>query len=172
MAGPFSLSQIVNKFLNTRMHKQDTRGNWGPYNPLGKRIRVDGASGVDVSGVTNHIAFETDNDLILDFLEFSTNNMSTRVKLVVDDSPISNNYLNNVFHTISPGQTRFHGSVQRIGNDGHSNFEVIEYNTTDSRYKLQLKTPIIIPGGAKLVFEYAGASTGVVVTYKYVFREF
>lgn len=166
MAGPFSY--IVNKFLNTRNQTQNGAGQWQPMRMAGQEIKVIGETGKEVGA--EHVAIdERGKDIIIDAMEWSTNDKNTYAKLVVNTSPTSNDYLNQVFHTINSNQTRWKCTPLRVANDGHSHFEIVEYNSADDRYKLNLKAPIILPNGGYLSFNHDNPASQT-VTYKIVYR--
>ncbi|MFD1064436.1 hypothetical protein [Oceanobacillus locisalsi] len=130
---------------------------------------------LNVSFVDNstHVVYEEwETDIVIDFIEYSTSSQNIYPTLNIDQSRANYDYEGQLFQTINPNGSRWVATPLRISNDGHSNFEVIAYDSSNGEFKINLKTPMILPGGSRLAFKHNDEPTeNHTVTYKVIYRE-
>ncbi|MBN6887311.1 hypothetical protein ACUXCC_004587 [Cytobacillus horneckiae] len=115
---------------------------------------------------------ELNKRMTLDSFEFVvTGSSSTTFPVLHFTSNNSNNFTNQIFHTINPSGTRWYATPTRLSNDGSAYFETMAYDTGAGLYKFNLKTPVILPNGGRLAFRAAsGYGGGDMVLYKAIYR--
>src|SRR5690625_1002136 len=134
-----------------------------------KLVTKYGTAKAPNSNVEDFIVFEeTGKKVILDYLEYSQNNKDSYPTLHVNGASPNNSYKDQIFHTVAPHVTRWHATPLRLSNDSHPNLETIAYNSHEHQYKFNLKSPIELPGGARLAFKNSDDDNYVV--YKVVYR--
>ncbi|GEN86955.1 hypothetical protein MKY30_02305 [Oceanobacillus sp. FSL W8-0428] len=139
----------------------------------GNNIILRNESRVSFVNETTHVVYEEwEKDIVIDFIEYSTSSQNIFPILNIDQSRPNYNYDGQLFQTVNPNGTRWVATPLRISNDGHANFEVVAYDSSSGEFKLNLKTPMILPGGSRLAFKHNGTPTeNHTVTYKVIYRE-
>src|SRR5690625_3574392 len=101
----FSISNIVNKFINVRNKVKTVDGEWvDQVKPKETQYMQDGL-GVSISSETIIEVFEVwDKKVIIDTIEFGTDTSAYARLHVRDDA--TGNYGNQVFHEVNPGGGR------------------------------------------------------------------
>lgn len=162
----FSISNIVNKFINVRNKVKTPDGEWVDQVKPREKIymdyeaRVQGGTRVDVFEVWG-------KKIIIDQLEYgSTTNFYPLLWADPEHADVNNfrNQLLVVTTRIGGGSTAWPSVVDLHGSN------ILEAHTySDGRGSVQLKRPIVLPNGGKLVFEGGDASGES--SYKVVWRE-
>jgi hypothetical protein len=164
----FSISQIVNKFLNTRNYKQHPNGEWMP-DRIGRGIRTFSHARYNLpeGGL---IVYEGEGPCVIESLEFSVNGP-------MDVSPQVFQYggsggFTNLFVFTNHLAYRTSITARQIGIYGTNWFDIRHYDANLHRYAFSLKRPIEMPAGAVIRFGYLGDhDTETLVAYHIVVRE-
>lgn len=161
----FSVTNIVNSFLNVRNKVKDADGNWvDQKKPRETQHMAESLSRSISDGITINVFEVWNKKVIIDSLEFGTDTYAY-ASLHVDRND-QGAYTNQLFHETRKGSGRAN-SVPRVIEEGSYFFDV---RREGDDAKVWLKHPIILPQGGKLTFGSTREETGR-ITYKVYWRE-
>lgn len=167
----FSISQIVNRFLNVHNKVKAPDGNWVDMVKKTETQHMRARLSQSVSGTDEHIVFASFNKkVIIDYLEYGVSNQAIYPKLTIDPNSSNENYTNQLFHVVNFGSARSLPSVTNLENRKSQLLEVVNYDEALNVGKVMLKQPIVLPQGCQLSFSATSGESGT-VTYKVFWRE-
>lgn len=146
MSNPFSLSQIINKFLNTRSHKQNSRGVWVP-DRVGGEIHINNGSRQILT--ETKILFESEVPVVIEALEWSVSGPGDIYPTIhVYGGPYTD-YNNYLVSTNRNGYYSFMHPVQ-VSGYGSSLITIRDYDSSTEKYSFSLSRPLYLPTGARV----------------------
>lgn len=159
----FSVTNIINSFLNVRNKVKDADGNWVDQTKPKETQHMASGLSRDVSSGITILVFEVwGKKVIIDSLEFGTDTTAYAALHVKEGEDSS--YTNQLFHETRKGSGRANPTPTIIA--GGSSYFKVHKDGDDA--KVWLKKPVRLPEGGKLTFS---ATNDGKITYKVFWRE-
>ena len=113
----------------------------------------------DLTGNTseNIFSYAHANPIIVDSLEFSTNN-SSNVSIDISTRS-STGTLVPIYHLSADGTGHVARTIFRIAEEGSQHFDLYVYDTEKSKFKIALKEPLVLPNGGSISIKNESATT-------------
>ncbi|ALX50474.1 hypothetical protein [Lentibacillus amyloliquefaciens] len=164
-------TEILNSFLNVRNKVKDINGNWVDQTKLKETQTTAHGSQIAMTNGDVPVFEIWDKKVIIDSFEWSPSSGARTAPMLSVEQGVMHETNNQILNTISSGQSYYRATALRLYEDKHDYFETTEYNVADSRFKVILKKPIILPVGGKLIFRSViTPETGDIVTYHVNYR--
>lgn len=162
----FNISQIVNSFLNVRNKVKNADGEWVDQTKPRETLKMDYQARVP-GGMRVDVFEVWDKKVVIDQLEYGSTTNFYPLLWAYPEHVDESNFVNQLFvvATRTGGGSTAWPSV--VSAQGSNILESHFYE--EGRGTVQLKRPVILPSGGKLVFE--GGSNDGESSYKVVWRE-
>ena len=166
----FSVSQIINRFINVHEHVQNKDGEWIPKGKSNGNLIVQTGFQTDIEESSDRTLYESEKPCVIESFEWGCETDDLYPMLYTYNDPQTSNYNGNLFTSLG-SLARGYLNPSNVVSRGSSYFDAKIYDSDSGVYSMKLSRPITMPKGFKLFIRNSSSTDIHQTTWSLVVRE-